>query len=40
MNLTTFDTECELQKVAQAHPGTSLLLRIRADDKQVGACTA
>ena len=37
VNLTTFDTECELHKVAQAHPDTGLLLRIRADDKQVWA---
>ena len=33
MDLTTFDTECELHKVAAAHPSTGLLLRIRADDK-------
>ena len=32
VNLTTFDTECELHKVAAAHPATGLLLRIRADD--------
>ena len=33
VNLTTFDTECELHKLAAAHPATGLLLRIRADDK-------
>lgn len=33
VDLTTFDTECELHKIARAHPATSLLLRIRADDK-------
>ncbi|KAI7846238.1 hypothetical protein COHA_000306 [Chlorella ohadii] len=32
VNLTTFDTESELQKMAQFHPTSGLLLRIRADD--------
>ncbi|KAK9855777.1 hypothetical protein WJX84_010316, partial [Apatococcus fuscideae] len=32
VNLTTFDTPCEVQKLAQYHPGTAALLRIRADD--------
>jgi ornithine decarboxylase len=32
INLTTFDTESELHKLAAHHPGCSLLLRIRADD--------
>jgi ornithine decarboxylase len=34
VNMTTFDTESELHKVARWHPATSLLLRIRADDTQ------
>ena len=38
VNLTTFDTETELHKVALAHPTTSLLLRIRADDKAAIHC--
>jgi ornithine decarboxylase len=32
IQLTTFDTEAELVKVAQHHPGVGLVLRIRADD--------
>jgi ornithine decarboxylase len=32
VNLTTFDTESELLKMAQHHAGSGLLLRIRADD--------
>ena len=32
VNLTTFDTPCEVQKLARYHPGTAVLLRIRADD--------
>ncbi|KAK9814356.1 hypothetical protein WJX72_004436 [[Myrmecia] bisecta] len=32
VNLTTFDTESELQKLAAWHPATSALLRIKADD--------
>ena len=32
MNLTTFDTACELAKLARWHPETCALLRIRADD--------
>ncbi|KAK9785259.1 hypothetical protein WJX73_007314 [Symbiochloris irregularis] len=32
-SLTTFDNESELHKLVHAHPGTQLLLRIRADDK-------
>ena len=35
LNLTTFDTDSELHKLARWHPGTSALLRIRADDAQV-----
>ena len=33
VDLTVFDTEAELHKIARAHPATRLLLRIRADDK-------
>ena len=36
LNLTTFDTESELHKLARWHPATDTLLRIRADDPQVG----
>ena len=32
VDLTTFDTVCELEKLAEWHPNTSVLLRIRADD--------
>eukprot|EP00887_Chlorella_sp_A99_P008014 scaffold12.g8014.t1 len=32
VGLSTFDTESELQKMAQFHPSCGLLLRIRADD--------
>ncbi|KAL4436858.1 hypothetical protein ABPG75_003997 [Micractinium tetrahymenae] len=32
VNLTTFDTESELHKMAAHHPGSAMLLRIRADD--------
>jgi diaminopimelate decarboxylase len=32
VDLTTFDTVCELAKLARWHPGTKALLRIRADD--------
>eukprot|EP01023_Acetabularia_acetabulum_P025069 TRINITY_DN24045_c0_g2_i7.p1 TRINITY_DN24045_c0_g2~~TRINITY_DN24045_c0_g2_i7.p1 ORF type:complete len:847 (+),score=166.78 TRINITY_DN24045_c0_g2_i7:301-2841(+) len=32
VNLTTFDTLSELQKMAKWHPRTNLLIRIRADD--------
>lgn len=32
VNLTSFDNESELHKLAKAHPTTRLLLRIRADD--------
>jgi ornithine decarboxylase len=32
VNLTTFDTESELFKLARWHAGARLLLRIRADD--------
>ena len=35
LNLTTFDTESELHKLARWHPKTKALLRIRADDSQV-----
>ncbi|KAK9809050.1 hypothetical protein WJX72_008441 [[Myrmecia] bisecta] len=34
IDLTTFDTESELLKLATWHPHTNLLLRIRADDPQ------
>ena len=34
ISLTTFDTESELQKMAQWHPSCNLVLRIRADDTQ------
>ena len=42
LKLTTFDTESELHKLARWHPSTEALLRIRADDIQVGSssCTA
>lgn len=40
LDLTTFDTESELHKLARWHPGTAALLRIRADDPQVFNCTA
>lgn len=30
--LTTFDTESELHKIAGAYPGISLVLRVRCDD--------
>lgn len=36
LNLTTFDTDSELHKLARWHPATDTLLRIRADDTQVG----
>ena len=36
LNFTTFDTESELHKLARWHPKTKALLRIRADDTQVG----
>lgn len=36
LKLTTFDTESELHKLARWHPSTETLLRIRADDTQVG----
>lgn len=32
VDLTTFDTESELKKMARMHPGASAVLRIRADD--------
>ena len=32
IQLTTFDTEAELVKVAKLHPNVGLVLRIRADD--------
>lgn len=32
INLTTFDADCELAKLARWHPNTEVLLRIRADD--------
>ena len=32
VQLTTFDTEAELDKIASIHPGVGLVLRIRADD--------
>ena len=32
VDLTTFDTVCELEKLAEWHPSTAVLLRIRADD--------
>ena len=32
IQLTTFDTEAELDKVAELHPAVGLILRIRADD--------
>ena len=35
LQLTTFDTESELHKLARWHPSTEALLRIRADDPQV-----
>jgi len=38
LQLTTFDTESELHKLARWHPSTEALLRIRADDPQVCAC--
>ena len=31
-DLTTFDTACELEKIAELHPRAKCLLRIRADD--------
>ncbi|DBA97123.1 TPA: Mitochondrial 2-oxoadipate and 2-oxoglutarate transporter, variant 2 [Trebouxia sp. C0004] len=34
LQLTTFDTESELHKLARWHPSTEALLRIRADDPQ------
>ena len=34
INLTTFDTESELHKMARWHPSCNLVLRIRADDTQ------
>lgn len=34
VNLTTFDCEGELHKLKQLHPGTRVLLRIRADDPE------
>lgn len=34
LNLTTFDTESELNKLARWHPSTEALLRIRADDTE------
>lgn len=34
LDLTTFDTESELHKLARWHPETAALLRIRADDPQ------
>ena len=40
LDLTTFDTESELHKLARWHPGTAALLRIRADDAQVGVLSA
>ena len=39
VNLTTFDTPCEIQKLAQHHPGTAALLRIRADDPDARSVT-
>ena len=30
--LTTFDSECELDKIKRLHPGAHVVLRIRADD--------
>jgi ornithine decarboxylase len=32
VDLTTFDTVSELEKLARLHPGASAVLRIRADD--------
>ena len=32
VDLTTFDTVCELKKMARMHPGAMGVLRIRADD--------
>lgn len=33
--MTTFDTESELAKVANAYPGIKLVLRVRCDDPEV-----
>lgn len=32
VNMTTFDTLCELDKMRMMHPDASMILRIRADD--------
>lgn len=32
--MTTFDTESELQKVANEYPGIRLVLRVRCDDPE------
>ena len=32
VDLTTFDTVCELQKMARLHPNAAAVLRVRADD--------
>ncbi len=40
LKLTTFDTESELHKLARWHPSTEALLRIRADDTEVGQTVA
>ena len=32
VQMTTFDTVCELDKIAALHPEASAILRIRADD--------
>jgi diaminopimelate decarboxylase len=36
--MTTFDTESELAKVAGAYPGIKLVLRVRSDDPEVRVC--
>ncbi len=38
INLTTFDTAAELEKLAVHHPATQALLRIRADDTSALCC--
>lgn len=35
--MTTFDTESELAKVANAYPAIKLVLRVRCDDPEVRA---
>jgi ornithine decarboxylase len=35
VQMTTFDTESELNKVASAYPGIKLVLRVRCDDPEV-----